>query len=267
MARTQVRDHLFYLESQNNRLCDFRTYHLELISNIFHLQVAISTDLAGDLFTISVWDVATGNILTSYKSANGLTVPSHCIDLVRDHYLMCTYTASPTLNVWNLAKRDHLYSKMVLPGVVAALTVSSDGAYCLAAIDSKIYIWQVRFLFIFCYKFSNILLLYQISSGHLLNVLERHYQKMVVLRISNDLSRFISAGEDGLVLLWDFARCIVEVDAFAVTEGTSSQFEPFKTIHNSSARINDLHLSDMGVAGKGHFAVASEDNGCRVNKE
>lgn len=114
--------------------------------------MGISTDLVGDLFTISVWDVATGNVLTSYKApgssgggggGGGLVVPPHCIDLVRDHYLLCTYQNSPTLHVWNLAKKDHLFAKMILPGVVTALAVSGDGAYCLAAIEAKIYIWQV----------------------------------------------------------------------------------------------------------------------------
>lgn len=218
-------------------------------------QVGISTDLVGDLFTISVWDVATGNVLTSYKApgssgggggGGGLVVPPHCIDLVRDHYLLCTYQNSPTLHVWNLAKKDHLFAKMILPGVVTALAVSGDGAYCLAAIEAKIYIWQI-------------------SSGHLLNVLERHYQRVAVVRITADLSRFISAGDDGLVIIWDFARCIVEREDFAVTGGTSSQFEPLRTLHNSSAKINDLHLNDLnGNGGRGHFAVASEDRCVRV---
>lgn len=107
-------------------------------------QIAISTDLVGgDLFTISVWDVVTGNVLTSYKSVSSLVVPPRCIDLVGDHFLLCTYQSSPILNVWSLAKKDHLHSKMILPGVAGAVAVSSCGAYCIVGIDSKIYIWQV----------------------------------------------------------------------------------------------------------------------------
>lgn len=90
---------------------------------------------------------------------------------------------------------------------------------------------------------------------------------MAVVRITADLSRFISAGDDGLVILWDFARCIVEREDFAVTGGTSSQFEPLRTLHNSSAKINDLHLNDLnGNGGRGHFAVASEDRCVRVRQ-
>lgn len=207
--------------------------------------MAISSDLVGDLFTISVWDIVTGNLLSSYKSVNSLVVPGHCLDIVRDHYLLCTYASSPILNVWTLAKKDHLQTKMILPGVVGALAVSSDGAYCLAGIDAKIYIWQI-------------------SSGNLLNVLEKHYQKVTCLRMSTDLSRFISAGEDGLVLVWDFAKTIVEMDSFAVTGGSSNIHDPIKTINHSSAKINDVYLAEASFGGRGHFAVASEDNNCKV---
>lgn len=105
--------------------------------------MAISTDNRGELFTITIWDVMTGNILNSFKAANSLIVSRRCIDMIGDHYLMCTYEKSPILNVWSMAKKDHLFSKMILPGIVNALTVSLCGTYCFAAIESKIYIWQV----------------------------------------------------------------------------------------------------------------------------
>lgn len=104
------------------------------------------------------------------------------------------------------------------------------------------------------------------SSGNLVNILEKHYQRVVAIRISNDLCRFISAGEDGLVMIWDFAKCLVEQDSFSVTMGSSNLFDPLKIINNSSGKINDVYLSSSASASTrgGHFSVASEDNHCKV---
>ncbi|KAI2810278.1 WD repeat-containing protein 18 [Blomia tropicalis] len=208
-------------------------------------QVAISTDNRGELFTITIWDVMTGNILNSFKAANSLIVSRRCIDMIGDHYLMCTYEKSPILNVWSMAKKDHLFSKMILPGIVNALTVSLCGTYCFAAIESKIYIWQI-------------------SSGVLLNVLEKHYQQIHTIRVTSDLTRFISAGDDGFVLIWNFAKCVVESETFSVTAGSSNKFDPIKTINATiSGKINDVYLSPIASGSNGgHFIVATEEGNC-----
>lgn len=95
---------------------------------------------------IQVCDVNTGNTLNTYKPQQGLThVSRHCIDVIGDNYLLCSYHDTPVMAVWCLEKKDRLYKKMILPSEVTALAVSPDGHYCIAALGPKIYIWQVGF--------------------------------------------------------------------------------------------------------------------------
>jgi len=47
---------------------------------------------------------------------------------------------------------------------------------------------------------------FQVSSGNLLAVLSRHYQKVNVIRFTDNGSHFISGGDDNLVIVWSIAR-------------------------------------------------------------
>lgn len=206
-------------------------------------QVAISTPMCpsdgGDC--IAVWDVSTGNMLSTYRSSTSL-IPRHCIDRIGYQYLINGYQNSPLVHVWSLDGKDRLHLKLILPGNVGALCVTADGNYCLTAIDTRLYIWQL-------------------ASGYLLAVLDGHYQSIRVVRVTNDQSYFITGGDDGIILIWNLAKVIVpdSRQSFSVVDGHSSRLEPDRTITNSSTAIIDIHIGHGGGP-NGRFVVCSEQS-------
>jgi len=48
----------------------------------------------------------------------------------------------------------------------------------------------------------------QICSGHLMAVGTRHYQRITVLKFSDDGVYLISGGDDNLVVVWSMSRCV-----------------------------------------------------------
>ncbi|XP_075677169.1 WD repeat-containing protein 18 [Dermatophagoides pteronyssinus] len=214
------------------------------------IQVAISTpmccsmDNGGD-DCIAVWDVSTGNMLSTYrsngqKSASSM-IPRHCIDRIGYQYVLNGYQNSPLLNVWSLDGKDRLHLKLILPGNVGALCVTPDGHYCLTAIDTRLYIWQL-------------------ASGYLLAQLDGHYQSIGVIKVTGDQSYFITGGDDGVILIWNFAKVIVPDSrpTFSVIDGHSDRLKPEQTITNSSTAIIDIHVGSVG-----RFVVCSEQS-CQV---
>uniref|UniRef100_A0A8C3FS44 WD repeat-containing protein 18 n=1 Tax=Chrysemys picta bellii TaxID=8478 RepID=A0A8C3FS44_CHRPI len=79
---------------------------------------------------------------------------------------------------------DQLQQKIICPGLVTCLTASPNGLYILAGIAESIYLWEV-------------------SSGNLLAILNRHYQDLTCLCFTDDSSHFLSGGKDCLVLVWN----------------------------------------------------------------
>ena len=51
----------------------------------------------------------------------------------------------------------------------------------------------------------------QICSGHLMAVGSRHYQRITVLRFSDDGAYLISGGDDNLAVVWSLSRCACSV--------------------------------------------------------
>uniref|UniRef100_A0A7M4G0P2 WD repeat-containing protein 18 n=1 Tax=Crocodylus porosus TaxID=8502 RepID=A0A7M4G0P2_CROPO len=79
---------------------------------------------------------------------------------------------------------DQLQQKIICPGLVSCLTASPNGLYILAGIAESIYLWEV-------------------SSGNLLAILNRHYQDLTCLCFTDDSSHFLSGAKDCLALVWN----------------------------------------------------------------
>ncbi|OTF73017.1 WD domain containing protein [Euroglyphus maynei] len=209
-------------------------------------QFAISTPMCssdGD-DCIAAWDVSTGNMFSTYRSMGKKSagfVPRHCIDRIGYQYLINGYQNSPLLNVWSLDGKDRLHLKLILPGNVGALCITPDGHYLLTAIDTRLYIWQL-------------------ASGYLLAVLDGHYQSIRVVKMAGDQTHFITGGDDGVILIWNFAKVIVpdSRQSFSVIDGHSSRLEPDHTITNSSTAIIDIHVGHGGPNTR--FVVCAEQS-------
>ncbi|KAF3834645.1 hypothetical protein F7725_027203 [Dissostichus mawsoni] len=71
-------------------------------------------------------------------------------------------------------------------GVITCLTASPDGLFLAAGVAEGIYLWEV-------------------STGKLLSVLNRHYQDVTCLKFTDDSSHFISGGKDNMALVWELS--------------------------------------------------------------
>jgi pre-rRNA-processing protein IPI3 len=101
----------------------------------------ISSDLSGELHNVMVWDLMTANTLMTYKSFG--VIQRHCLDLISDQFIISSQKDTPIINIWGLERKDQLHLKMTCPAKVTALKVTNDGMYCVVAINTHIYIWQV----------------------------------------------------------------------------------------------------------------------------
>uniref|UniRef100_A0ACB8F1L2 WD repeat-containing protein 18 n=1 Tax=Sphaerodactylus townsendi TaxID=933632 RepID=A0ACB8F1L2_9SAUR len=84
---------------------------------------------------------------------------------------------------------DQLQQKIVCPGRVSCLTAAPNGLYILAGIAESIYLWEV-------------------SSGNLLAILNRHYQDLSCLAFTDDSSHFLSGAKDCLVIVWSLCSVL-----------------------------------------------------------
>uniref|UniRef100_A0A8C7IGN2 WD repeat-containing protein 18 n=1 Tax=Oncorhynchus kisutch TaxID=8019 RepID=A0A8C7IGN2_ONCKI len=133
-------------------------------------------------------------------------------------------------NVWEIQRKDQLQQKIVCPGIVTCLIASPNGLYFLAGIAEAIYFWEV-------------------STGNLLAILNRHYQDLTCLRFTDDSSHFISGGKDNLALVWSLAS-VVQLDP-------SLTPEPRHVLCRHSLPITDIHCGLMGPQSR--VATASLD--------
>lgn len=128
-------------------------------------------------------------------------------------------------------------SRFVVPGKVTALTVSPDGVYCVAAISQTIYIWQI-------------------STGSMMAMISRHYQTITSLTFTDDGSHFISAGQDGLMLVWKLSSVL-----------TNSAYDNKDPVPLYSFSDHTLPITDIaiGIGGmRALVASVSLDRGCRI---
>ena len=87
------------------------------------------------------------------------------------------------IQVWALNRQDQITTKMIMPGILQVLVVSPCNNFCVGAMNERLLIWSC-------------------STGKLVASLRRHYQNVSDVKFTGDSSRFISAGVEGLVLLW-----------------------------------------------------------------
>ncbi|XP_034611313.1 WD repeat-containing protein 18 [Trachemys scripta elegans] len=145
------------------------------------MEVALVTDAAGPLSNCSVWELHSGSALPGYRGGNS---GARGLALLGGEHLLGAQLGKGYINVWELQRKDQLQQKIICPGLVTCLTASPNGLYILAGIAESIYLWEV-------------------SSGNLLAILNRHYQDLTCLCFTDDSSHFLSGGKDCLVLVWN----------------------------------------------------------------
>ncbi|CAG2053649.1 unnamed protein product [Timema podura] len=201
-------------------------------------EVVVTSDASGQLWSGCIWDPHTGNALMTYKSG-GVAAP-HCLSLLGSDYLLTADTTKPLLRVWALNSHEPVQQgiRLVVPGRVSALATSPDGLYLVAAVDCKLYIWQI-------------------NSGDLLSVAARHFLRITVIKFTDDGCLFASAGEDSMVMVWSLQSLISQHDA-----NMSLQQEPLYSYSDHALAVHDIYIGPGGM--RSRMYTVSADRTCKV---
>ncbi|XP_061717082.1 WD repeat-containing protein 18 [Cydia pomonella] len=206
------------------------------------LEVLVTTDSNNTLWTSCIWDPHTGTNLKTYKG--GGTSEAKTLSFIGSDYIAAVEKTKPILHIWPLNSHQTVQGmRFILPGKASAFAFSPDGAFCVAGIDEKIYLWQI-------------------ASGNLLSIISRHYQKVVLLKFTPDGRFFVSAAEDGMVMVWSLATVAANPEAELVTQTTAGQHDPVYIFSDHSLPVADLYVSKTGMHGR--LCSVSGDRSCKI---
>lgn len=103
-------------------------------------------------------------------------------------------------------------------------------------------------------------LMFQISTGNLLTILESHYQPITCIKVSSDSSHFLTGGEDGLVLVWSLPEAISASLNFH--SSLSKGKEPKHSWSHHRDRVTDIYIGFCGIHSR--CVTSSVDQTCKV---
>ncbi|XP_072945434.1 WD repeat-containing protein 18-like [Epargyreus clarus] len=206
------------------------------------LEILVTCDSNNALATCNVWDPHTGTNLMTYKG--GGTAEARTVSFIGSDYLAAVERTKPILHIWPLNSHQTVQGmRFILPGKASAFAVTQDGAYCVAGIDEKIYLWQV-------------------ASGNLLTIITRHYQRVNLLKFTPDGRFFVSAAEDGMVMVWSLATVAAHPEVELVTQSTAGQHDPVYIFSDHSLPVTDMCISKTGMHGR--LCTVSSDRTCKI---
>lgn len=206
------------------------------------LEVLVTCDSNNPLWTCSVWDPHTGTSLMTYKG--GGISEARTLSFIGTNYITCVERLKPVLHIWPLNSHQTVQGmRFILPGKCKAFTVSQDGSFIVAGIEEKVYLWQT-------------------SSGRLITILNRHYQKIVILKFTSDGNYFVSAAEDGMVMVWSLAVVTSHPEVDLVTQSFAGQHDPIYIFSDHSLPVTDLSISKIGMHGR--LCTVSIDRSCKI---
>lgn len=206
------------------------------------LEVLVTSDSNNTLWTNAVWDPHTGTCLMTYKG--GGTAENRTLTFVGNDYLAAVEKTKPVLHVWPVNSYQTVQGmRFILPGKATAFAVSRDGSFIVAGIEEKIYLWQM-------------------ASGNLLTILSKHYQKVVMLKFTPDGHYFVSASEDGMVMVWSLATVSAHPEVDLVSQTSAGQHDPLYIFSNHTLPVTDLCISKTGMHGR--LCTVSSDRTCKI---
>lgn len=177
-------------------------------------EILLTTDQTQNLGSASVWNYKAGTSLHYYKGGGILT--SNSVAFIRNDYFIAAEKLKPLIHVWQINSQEiSKQLKIVTPGPVNSLDVSPDGNYCIAGINEHLYIWQV-------------------STGTLLGNVAKHFQPIIKVKFSKDGNFVITAGEDGIVIIWRLGQLI---------SNATIQLEPLHTLTDHTLSVRDFCVS------------------------
>lgn len=197
------------------------------------VEVAITSDSSDQLWSCCVWDVRTGTHLISYKG--GGAPGAHTLANISNQYILTGNMVKPMLHIWPINRHEAISTRFILPGRPTAVAVSPDGCYCVVAVQETINV-------------------YQLATGAMLATISRHYQAVNVLRFTDDGTHFISAGQDGMVLVWSLSHVIRVFQ--------KQSLNALYSFSDHALPVTDLYVGKGGM--KALFCSVSVDRSCKV---
>lgn len=198
------------------------------------IEAAISTDLRGEPYNFSVWDTYSGAQLVVFKGIKSPVI-SKCLQLIDNNYFV---TANDNIvYTWSLFNKKCQDQKLFLPGRPSCLCISPCGNYLIAGINETMSIWNF-------------------NTGNLMASVQKHYQNISAIKMSNDGSFVITAGEDGVVHVWCFADLICKTSNTTMMKANASEQingksgvinEPLYSWANHDAQVTDLYVTASGL--------------------
>lgn len=202
-------------------------------------EILLTTTESNLQWTISAWDYNSGNSIHFYKNGGNATGKT-LATLGNDYFLTGEYN-KPLLHVWPVNSQEQVKNfRIVLPETANCIAISPNNCYLVIGMGVKFYVWQIE-------------------SGKLLNVQQKHYQAITCIRFSSDGDFIVVAGQDGMVLTYNFSDLInIHRNVLSATE----QIEPLYKRMDHTRPISDLFIGNFGY--KSRFATVSTDQTCRV---
>ncbi|XP_065086135.1 WD repeat-containing protein 18 [Ochlerotatus camptorhynchus] len=197
------------------------------------VEVAVTSDSSDQLWSCCVWDVRTGTHLISYKG--GGAPGAHTLATIANQFILTGNMVKPMLHIWPINRHEAIATRFILPGRPTAVAVSPDGTYCVVAVQETINV-------------------YQLATGAMLATISRHYQAVNVLRFTDDGTHFISAGQDGMVLVWSLS--------YVIRVYQKQSLNALYSFSDHALPVTDVFVGKGGM--KALFCSVSADRSCKV---
>lgn len=194
-------------------------------------EVILTSDNSSEHWNAAVWDPQTGSILSTYKNAG--TLSHRTLQVLSDSYIIGADLTKPRIHVWPLNNPSPVSNlRLTTPGKVTALCCTPSGAYIVAAVSEKLFLWQT-------------------CNGRLLGNLSQHYQTVNCLSFSKDGSLFASGAEDGLIFVWSLYGVL-----------NDQHPKPLRFFSHHSLPVKDLRFGHAGL--RARLYSVSLDRTCNV---
>lgn len=126
-----------------------------------------------------------------------------------------TFLVYRAFNLWSFHQYDQVNRKFAAPGKVRTMDISVNGEFCVAGIESELFIWGVQ-------------------SGLLLAILQGHYQLVTVVKFTEDDKYIISGSLDSGICVWNLN------DVELVAEG--ERIQPINVLKDHTQSITDISV-------------------------
>lgn len=201
----------------------------------------LTTSQSTQQWSACVWDYNTLNIYRLYR--NGGTIVSKTLNVIGNDYIISAEQNKPILHFWLLNSQEPSKRiRFILPEPATCLDICKENTFLIVGIGCKLYVWEI-------------------SSGKLLSVQQKHFQPITCVKFSSDSAFVVVTGEDGMLVVYNLADLVMIHNNY-LAQHDVGQVEPAYTRNDNSLPITDLHVGQFGR--KSRLVTVSFDQTARL---